>query len=129
MKIQSMLIGAAMLSGCGSAAPLAPSAYGIQPGDFEAAATAYFHEQFTKGDGAQVRVVSAPYRAQGRINGMSWSGWATDVKVRAEMPNGRSSGFLPYTVLFEGGEAFALSRDAAWFERAPSAPSQSFSAL
>jgi len=95
------------------------------PGDYRAAALAYLQENFSQAEGAQLRGAGAPYRAQARINGLPWAGWAADVTVRAKMPNGRYSAFRPYTVLYQDGRAVALSQDATEFT--PLAKASAFS--
>ena len=95
--------------------------FGAPPQNYQDEVKAYFDHEVYDPSHVRYRFTGEPYRAvaKGGVAGEEvWSGWAVDVRVDTRTEHGDRTGYRPYTVTFEDGEATALSHDFRRFQKA-----------
>lgn len=94
------------------------SDFGPQPISFEAEAESYIASRLEDPRGARFDFNGEPYQVFADIG--SYEGvpaWAIDVRVKSRMASGSFGGYLPYTVIFVGGDPVALEEDTRQLTR------------
>ncbi|MEM9495240.1 MAG: hypothetical protein AAGA09_04500 [Pseudomonadota bacterium] len=113
--MRKTLAAAAFGLGALIAAPVASAddaIFELAPGACEDAIAIYMSERLTDPRAARYRMTSDPYRVLVNMRGdREVSAWAVDVRVKSRLPSGSWSGYQPYTVIFQNGQAVALESD------------------
>ncbi len=114
--IKTIMVGAAAL--VAFFASVTAADFGPVPAAYEQAVVEYVNSRLVNPRAAKYRFQSSPYKVYADIAGyQGLPAWAVDISVRAKLQNGGIGGFVPYTVIFVGGDPVALKGDLRRFTK------------
>lgn len=114
--IKTIMAGAAAL--VAFIASVTAADFGPAPAGYESAIKDYVHSRLVSPQAAKFRFESSPYKVYADLAGYEGlPAWAVDIRVRARLDTGDVGGYVPYTVIFVGGDPVALRGDLRRFTR------------